>query len=466
VLAGFSIFGIVFGGGAGRYAAEWILNGQASDNMWELDVRRFGDYASAKPYVLARAREAYEREYAVNYPHEELPAARPLRTSPLYDRLLGRGAVFGVRSGWERPLWFATEGADSVERYSFRRPDWLARVVAECQQVREAVGILDQTSFAKFEISGYGAAALLDRLCVNALPTEPGRIVLAPMCTESGGIECDMTIARIGEDRFYLVSAAAAEAHDLAWIQKHAPRDGSVLIENVTSAVGVLTVAGPRSRELLQRVSADDVSNEAFPFLRSREIVFGDVTVRALRISYVGELGWELHHPLEAQRSLYESLLDAGRDLGLIDFGYRALEAMRLEKGYRLWGSDITADWTPFEAGLDRFVKLDKGDFIGRDALMLQRESGIEHRLMCLIVYGGEAIPYQGEAVLEGDRVVSYVMSGGYGPEVEKSLAYSYLPTRLAKAGTELMIELLGQRVRAVVTDTPLVDAQNTRPRL
>jgi dimethylglycine dehydrogenase len=465
VLAGFSIFGIVFGGGAGRYAAEWIVDGQPSDNMWELDVRRFGEYASAKPYAVARAREVYEREYAIHYPHEELPAGRPLRTSPLYDRLASRGGVFGERSGWERPMWFATNGEDPVERYSFRRPHWLAPVVAECQRVRKAVGILDQTSFAKFEISGRGARAFLDRLCVNALPAQAGRIVLAPMCTERGGIECDMTVTQIGDDRFYLVSAAATEAHDLAWIQKHALTDGSVLIQNVTSEVGVLTLAGPRSRELLRRVSTDDFSNEAFPFLRSREIVIGEIPVRALRISYVGELGWELHHRLECQRSLYEALLDAGRDLGLIDFGYRALEAMRLEKGYRLWGSDITADWTPFEAGLDRFVKLGKGDFIGRAALMAQWETGVGHQLACLIADDGEAVPYHGEAVLDGDRVVSYVMSGGYGPEIKKNLAYSYLPTRLAKTGTELMIELLGQRVRAVVSDTPLVDPQNTRPR-
>jgi dimethylglycine dehydrogenase len=465
VLAGFSIFGIVFSGGAGRYAAEWILNGQPSDNMWELDVRRFGDYAGAKPYAVARAQEIYEREYAIHYPHEELLAGRPLRTSPIYDRLAARGGVFGARSGWERPMWFAPEGAAPVERYSFRRPDWLAHVVAECQRMRAAVGVLDQTSFAKFEVSGSGARAFLDRLCANALPAKAGRIVLAPMCTERGGIECDMTITYLGDDRFYLVSAAATEAHDLAWLTRHVPADGSVLIENVTSEVGVLTLAGPRSRELLRRVSTDDFSGEAFPFLRSREIVVGGVPVRALRISYVGELGWELHHPLECQRTLYEALLDAGRDLGLTDFGYRALEAMRLEKGYRLWGSDITADWTPFEAGLDRFVKLDKGDFIGRDALLAQRETGVEHQLACLIVDDGEAIPYQGEAVFDGDRVVSYVMSGGYGPEVGKNLAYSYLPTRLARAGTELTIELLGQRVRAVVADTPLVDPQNTRSR-
>jgi dimethylglycine dehydrogenase len=465
VLAGFSIFGIVFGGGAGRYAAEWILDGQPSDNMWELDVRRFGAYASAKPYALARAREVYEREYAIHYPHEELPAGRPLRTSPLYDRLRDRGAIFGVRSGWERPMWFAPHGHDPVERYSFRRPPWLEHVIAECQQVRKTVGILDQTSFAKFELSGPGARALLDRLCANTLPTETGRIVLAPMCTPRGGIECDMTITQISNDRFYLVSAAATEAHDLAWIQKHAPTDGSVLIENVTSEIGVLTLAGPRSRELLSRASTHDFSNQAFPFLRSRDITIAGIPVRALRISYVGELGWELHHPLECQRRLYEALLHAGDDLGVTDFGYRALEAMRLEKGYRLWGSDITADWTPYESGLDRFVKLDKGDFIGRDALLAQHKTGIEHHLACLVIDDEDTIPYQGEAVLHDNDIVSYVMSGGYGPESHKNLAYTYLPTPLATPGTHLTIDLLGHRTRATVTNTPLVDPDNTRPR-
>jgi glycine cleavage system aminomethyltransferase T len=465
VLAGFSIFGIVFGGGAGRFAAEWIVDGQPSDNMWELDVRRFGAYAESKQYVAARACEVYEREYAIHYPHEELPAGRPLKTTPLYERLADRGAVYGVRFGWERPLWFAPEGVEPADDHTFRRPNWLAHVAAECQGVRERVGVLDQTSFAKYELSGPGARALLDRLCANTLPTAVGRISLTQMCTPRGGIECDVTLAMLDDDRFYVVSAAATETHDLAWIERHAPSDGSVVVDNVTSRIAVLTLAGPRSRELLQRISSADFSPEGFPFFRAREVTIGSVPVRGLRLSYVGELGWELHHALDDQAELYELIVEAGRDLGLIDFGYRALEAMRLEKGYRLWGSDMSADWTPLEAGLERFVKFDKGEFIGRDALLAQRERGIERKLSCLKVDDADSIPYTGEPVLDGDDVVAYVMSGGYGPTVGASIAFAYLPAALALPGKRLAIELLGELVGATVVDDPLFDPKNVKLR-
>jgi glycine cleavage system aminomethyltransferase T len=285
------------------------------------------------------------------------------------------------------------------------------------------------------------------------------------MCTPRGGIECDVTVTMLADDRYYVVSAAATETHDLAWIEKHMPSDGSVVVDNVTSRLGVLTLAGPRSRELLQRISSADFSDEGFPFFRARELIIGSVPVRALRLSYVGELGWELHHALDDQLTLYELIANAGRDLGLVDFGYRALEAMRLEKGYRLWGADMSADWTPLEAGLDRFVKLDKGEFIGCDALRSQRERGIERRLACLTVDDADAIPYAGEPVLNRDEVVAYVMSGGYGPTVEASIAFAYLPTALALPGTRLAIELLGEPIGATVVQAPLFDPENTNLR-
>jgi glycine cleavage system aminomethyltransferase T/glycine/D-amino acid oxidase-like deaminating enzyme len=465
VLAGFSIFGIVFGGGAGRYAAEWIVDGQPSDNMWELDVRRFGAYAESPRYIAARACEVYEREYAVHYPDEELRAGRPAKMSPLYQRLAGRGAVFGVRSGWERPLWFARNRAERTEEYTFRRPGWLSAVAEECAGVRERVGVLDQTSFAKYVVSGPGARPLLDRLCANALPSAEGRIALTQMCTERGGIECDVTVTMLGADRFYVVSAAAAETHDLAWIERHMPHDGSVIADNLTATLGVLTIAGPRSRELLQVISDDDFSAERFPFFSSRLVRIGAARVRAMRLSYVGELGWELHHDLEHQAEIYERIVSAGRDLGLVDFGYRALEAMRLEKGYRLWGSDITADWSPLEAGLGRFVKFSKGDFIGRRALLAQREQGIGRLLSCLAVGAGPAIPHAGEPVYRDDQVVSYVVSGGFGPTVGASIAFAYLPTGLAQPGTSLTVELLGEQVEAMVASAPLYDPENTKLR-
>lgn len=463
VLAGFSIFGIVFGGGAGRYAAEWIVEGQPSEDARELDVRRFGDYARPVRFVAARAREVYEREYAIHYPEQELEAARPLKTDPLYDRLLARGAVFGARSGWERPLWFARGGAPAGETYSFRRGSWHAAVAAECRAVRTAVGVLDQTSFAKFELSGPGAEALLDRLCANALPAEPGRIALTQMCTPAGGVECDLTVTRLAEDRFYVVSAAATETHDLAWIAWHLPDDGSVLLDNVTARYGVLTLAGPRSRDLLAALTDADVSREAFPFFRCRELEVGMAPVRALRVSYVGELGYELHHPLEYQRHLHEQLVEAGAELGLVDFGYRALESLRLEKGYRLWGPDLSPQHTPLEAGLGRFVRLDKPAFVGREALIAQAERGLERRLACLRVDADGADPHGDEPVLAGDRLVGHVTSGGYGHTVGAAIALAYLPVEHAEPGTELGVEILGERRPALVVAEPLYDPANVR---
>jgi dimethylglycine dehydrogenase len=463
VLAGFSIFGIVFSGGAGSYAAEWILDGQPSDTMWELDVRRFGEYACPTSYVVERACEVYRREYDIHFPEEERPAGRPLRTSPLYELLAERGAVYGERFGWERPLWFARPGDEPRDAYSFRRGNWHEAVGEECRAVRSAVGVLDQTSFAKFEVSGPGAEALLDRLCANALPGEAGRMALTQMCTPKGGIECDVTVTRLAGDRFYVVSAAATADHDRDWIARHAPEDGSVDVADVTGRYGVLTLAGPRSRELLAAVTDADVSREAFPFFRCRELAIGGAPVRALRVSYVGELGYELHHPLEHQRRLYELLREAGEPLGLVDFGYRALDSLRLEKAYRLWGADLSADWTPLEAGLERFVRFDKGDFLGRDALLRQRERGVERVLSCLVVEAGDADAQGYEPVRAGERTAGYVASGGYGHTVGASIALAYLPVELSTPGTELEVEILGVQRPARVVEQPLYDPGNER---
>jgi len=462
VLAGFSIFGIVFSGGAGKYAAEWIVDGQPSDNMWELDVRRFDEYASSTTYVAQRACEVYAHEYAIHYPEEERPAGRPLKTSPLYDRLLSKGAVYGARFGWERPLWFARE-VSARDEYSFRRGNWHAAVGGECRAVQSGVGLLDQTSFAKYELSGPGAEPLLDRLCANRLPGSPGRIALTQMCTRRGGVECDVTVTRLDGDRFYVVSAAATERHDHAWIAGHLPDDGSARLENLTSRFGVLTLAGPRSRDVLQGLTSTDCSREAFRFFRCRELHVGMAPVRALRVSYVGELGYELHHPIEYQRYLYELLTEAGAPFQIVDWGYRALDSMRLEKAYRLWGVDMSADWTPLEAGLERFVDFDKGDFIGRDALLRQRERGVERALACLVVDSPDADPHGYEPVLAGDETIGYVAAGGYGHRVERTIALAYLPAAYLEPGTELGVAILGARRAAQVVEQPLYDPQNER---
>ena len=460
VLAGFSIFGIVFAGGAGRYAAEWIVEGQPSDNMWEVDVRRFGDYARPASFLVPRALDVYEREYAIHYPEEERSAGRPVKQDALHDTLVERGAVMGFRFGWERPLWFSRNGAR--DEYSMRRGNWHEAVGDECRAVRSAVGVLDQTSFAKFRVTGPGAEAFLDRVCANRLPAL-GRIALTQACRPGGGIECDLTVTRVEPERFYVVSAAATQLHDYAWLEWHLPDDGSVELRDDTDRYGVLTLAGPQSRELVQSLVEEDVSREAFPFFRARHLELGGVPTLTLRVSYVGELGFELHHPVEHQRALYDRVREAGEPLGLVDFGYRALDSMRLEKAYRLWGADMSADWTPLEAGLERFVAFDKGDFTGREALLRQRDEGIRRTLACLTVETDDADPHGNEPVRADGAAIGYVAAGGYGHAVEQSIALAYLPVEHAEPGTELTVDILGNRCPAVVVEQPLYDPANER---
>jgi dimethylglycine dehydrogenase len=283
------------------------------------------------------------------------------------------------------------------------------------------------------------------------------------MCTPRGGIECDVTVTRLDADRFYVVSAAATDLHDHAWIARHLPDDGSVRLENVTSRYGVLTLAGPRSRDVLQTLTALDCSREAFRFFRCRELHVGMAPVRALRVSYVGELGYELHHPIEYQRSLYDLLMEAGAPFGIVDWGYRALDSMRLEKAYRLWGVDMSADWTPLEAGMERFVDFEKGDFIGRDALLRQRERGVERALACLVVDAADADPHGYEPILARDETIGYVAAGGYGHTIEKTIVLAYLPAAYVEPGTELAVKILGARRSAQVAPQPLYDPRNER---
>lgn len=466
-LTGFS-YGIVQSGGAGRNAAAWIVDGAPIDNMWELDVSRFGPYASALAYVIARASEVYEREYAIPFPFEELPAARPLKTDPLFDRLVARGAVMGARNGWERPLYFVPEGGPRGDRTTYRRPDWLPYEIAECRAVRERAGLLDMSSFAKYEVRGPGAAALLDRLSANRLP-KVGRAALVQMLTEAGGIKCDVTVTRLAEDRFYVITAAGTETHDLAWIASHAPTDGSVVLDDVTARWGVLAIAGPRSRDILASLSDDDLSSGGFPFMAVRDIHLGPVPVRALRVTYTGELGWELHHPIEQSRALYEILVAAGATHGLADIGYRALDSLRLEKGYRLWGADISSLYTPLEAGLERFVRFDKGDFIGRDALLRQREEGVRQRLVTVridLAAADDLFPRGGEPVYAGGRLVDYLRAAHPGHAVGMTLGLAYLPVELAAPGTPLEIEILGVRRPGQVIDTTVYDPEGLRMRM
>jgi dimethylglycine dehydrogenase len=456
-------FGITQAGGAGRYLAEWIVDGQPSIDLWEVDPRRYGPYATER-YAVSRCIDIYEDEYAIVYPQDDRRPGRPARTSPLYDRFRAQGAVFGVRNGWERPYWFAPPGTEPCDRPSFRRTNWFDAVGREARAVRERAGILELSSFSKYEIRGPGAGALLDRLCANRLP-RLGRIALSQLLTARGTIECDVTVTRLEPERFLVLSAAVAELHDLDWLQRHAPADGSVAIENVTARSGVLILAGPRARDVLGRVTAADLSNTAFPWLTALRIQVGSVPVLALRINFVGELGWELHHPIEYQIALYEALRGAGEDLGLADFGLRAMDSLRLEKGYRSWGADINTEVTPLEAGLERFVAFDKGDFLGRAALLEQRRAGLRKRLATLEVDAVDADCWGSEAVWAGGRVVGITTSGGYAHWLGRSLAVAYLDAEDAAPGTQLEVEILGERRPARAVAEPLFDPANLRLR-
>jgi len=454
-------FGIVQGGGAGKIMAEIIVEGEPEWDMWAVDPRRFTDFAN-QAYTRAKAVELYQNEYAVVFPLQERPAGRPAKTTPLFHQLKAKGAMFGARGGWERATWFAPDGAPAREQPSFRRTNWFEAVGRECRAVRERVGVLDLGGFSKFEVTGPGAAAFLDRLTTGRLPG-PGRISLAYFCAPNGGLLSELTITRLADDRFYLCSAAAAEWHDQQWLERHLPGDGRVTVANVTPHYGTLILAGPRAREVLARITEADLSNAAFPWLGARPIEIGFAKVLAIRINYVGELGWELHLPTASQIPVYQALMAAGAEFDIADFGMYAMDSLRLEKCYPAWKLDLTHEYTPLEASLDRFVKLDKADFIGRAALQAQVQAGVPQRLVPLVLDADDADAPPCATVFRGDQAVGLVTSGGYGHAVQKSIALAYLRTDLAAAETALEVEVLGSRVAAAVAAAPIYDPENAR---
>jgi dimethylglycine dehydrogenase len=460
---GFS-FGITQSGGSGKLLAEWMMQGSPEFDSLETDPRRFSTYATL-PYAIARGVDNYEHEYVIAFPYEERAAGRPARTSALYDRLRARGAFFNTRNGWERAGWFADSPEHAVEQYSFRRSNAFPAIAREVERVRNAVGILDMTSFSKYIVSGRDAAAMLDRLVANRLPRRDGGIVLAHALNERGGVLAEMTITRLAADKFFIASAAAAELRDFDMLTQAIRASEDVGVENVTPAWGALSVAGPRSRELLSRVTHADLSNAAFPWRSAQWIEIGAARVLALRLSYAGELGWELFHPLEVQVGLYERLMDAGADLGVGDYGFRALDAMRLEKGYRAWGSELLAEITPLEAGLEKFIAFDKEFFVGCDALLKQKAQGIRHRIMTLQVDAHDVDCRGNEPIFRDGKLVGITTSGGYGHMLQTSIALAYIDIEHTAMGTALQVELLGDlRNARIVADCPY-DAENVRPR-
>jgi 4-methylaminobutanoate oxidase (formaldehyde-forming) len=456
VAAGFCAHGLAGAGGVGRVMASWIDSGEPPLDLWSMDVRRFGEHYRSPRYTLARVKETYETYYDIKYPNHERQAGRPLRVSPVYAWHAAHGAVFGEKSGWERVNWYESNAGDSVVRpRGWAGMHWSPAIAAEHRAAREAAALFDETSFAKLEVSGPRAAELLERLCDNRVAREVGKVTYTQMLNSRGGIECDFTVARLAEDRFSIVTGTAFGRHDLAWIARHAFE--GVEVRDVTSRWACLGLWGPRARDVLAGACADDL---AFPYMSWRDVAVGDVPVRALRVTYVGELGWELYCPMEYGMALWRTLWEAGAPHGLVAGGYRAIDSLRLEKGYRVWGADITSDDTPYQAGLGFCVKPDK-EFLGRAAVAPEPA----RRLCCLVLEDPRAVALGNEPVRVGGEVAGRVTSGGYGYTVERSIAYAYLPAEHAAAGTEVDVEVFGARVAGVVAEEPLYDAAGARIR-
>ena len=458
-------FGVTAAGGSGWQLAEWIVEGEPSIDMLDMDPRRFGPYAN-KAYTKAKNEECYEHVFVIHYPDEERPAARPAKTSPIHDRLDALGAVWGQRYGWERPNWFAPEGVKREDVRSFRRSNYFPHVGKECRHVREAVSIIDITSFTKHRVSGPGAEAYLDRLVCRKLPKGVGRINLSHALNRKGGVRSEFTIMKDGPEQYYLVSSGAAERYDHDYLLKALPADGSVRLDNLTTAYGVLVLVGPRARDVLAKVTDADLSNDSFKWLTGQHILVGCAPVRAMRVNFVGELGWELHHPIEYQRHIFEQLMAAGGEFDIGQCGMRAMDSLRIEKSYRMWGQDLTREYTVLEAGMGRFVHFDKGDFIGRDALLRQQEAGVPRAFVTLEVGDiTDADAGGNEPLWQGTRMVGRATAGAYGHCVGKSLALGYVETAASAPGTEMEIEILGERYPAkVIPDSPH-DPENERLR-
>jgi sarcosine dehydrogenase len=449
VASGF-LYGIAAGGGAGRMMAEWILNESPSLDLWPLDVRRFSEHHNTKHFMYSRAIDHYGHHYKLHFPGNESSAARGIRRSPLYYPLKDMGAVYGSRAGWERPLWFAPEGVTPVDKMSFERSEcnWHIHVANEHKAIRERVGLIDQTSFAKMEVSGPGALAALQILAVSNMDKPVGSVIYTQLCNERGGVECDLTIMRTEEDRFYIVTGSSFGVHDFSWIKQHLPTDGTVTSREVTVSYAVINICGPRARDVLSKVTDTDMSNEAFAFLTCQQIEIGAANVLATRIGYVGELGWELHISTEFAPHVYELLWQAGQEHGITNVGYRAIDTLRMEKGYVYWSSDVTPDYTPYEAGLDFRVHLkSKGDFIGRAALEKIKADGPKQKLWTFTVDDDVSL-YGGETIYLNGKYISLTTSGNYGHTVGKSIALGYLSEEYAEH-TDFEIEAFGKRYPA-----------------
>ena len=481
-------FGVTASGGAGWQLAEWIVEGEPSIDMMGVDPRRFGPHAT-RGYLKAKNEEAYANVFTPHYPDEERSAARPLKRTPVYDRMKDLGAVFGSVYGWERPGWFAprgyslskeelaspevltnhnhappTEDGRIVEKWSFRRSNYFPFVGEECRNVMNNAGIQDMSAFAKMEVSGPGAREWLDSILANKIPKKMGRIALCHLLTPRGGVRSEFTVYEWAPGRFYLVSAGAYERHDHDYLRKLCPADGSVRLNAITSRFGVLVLAGPNARKVLQKLTDADLSNEAFPWLSGKEISVGHASAHALRVNFVGELGWEFHHPIEQQIALFDLLMEAGKEFGIRPYGIKAMSSLSIEKSYRLVPRELSIEYNAYESGLDRFVHPNKGQFIGRDAVVEAKQKGLTWNFVTMEVHGvtdKDSDARGSEPLYHNGQLIGRVTNGGFGYRVNKSLALGMVRPEHSAVGTELEIKILGKLFKATVIPESPYDPEN-----
>ncbi len=469
VACAFCAHGLAGAGGIGKTMAEWIIDGHPEWEVWRLDVRRFGSNYNSQEYTVARTIETYSQYYDIHYPGEERMSRRGLRLSPTYHRLQDLGCFFGEKTGWERPNWFKPYeelARHGHEPKGWAHHNWSRAIGYEHLKTRENAGLFDETSFNKFEVRGPGALAFLNNVCANDIDQPVGTIIYTECLNKRGGIECDFTVTRLAEERFFIITGTAFGQHDLSWLRLNMPEDGTVAIEDVSSSYACLGLWGPKARKILEKVTKSDVSNASFPYMTAQSIVVGDVPALASRVTYVGELGWEFYCPMEYALRLWDTLWEAGQPEGMVAAGYKAIDSLRLEKGYRYWSSEISPDYSPLEAGLGFAVKFTKKYFIGKEALLKQKNDGITRKLCCMTLSDSQTIALGKEPIRSKDgKIIGWVAAGGYGYSVEKSIIYAYLPMDFSGVGAELDVEFLGEQVGATVVQAPLWDPKGERIR-